>query len=275
MANRRASFAWPMPSRSPLPTWEPIPQDATFALAFRLSPPQAFDIFRSIVEKVDPPAKERIAAGLAAVENHLDLKLEDDVLQPLGDTWRMFDSPSEGGVFTGLTLVVSLKDAQRAAATHAKLLKLWPRPSSEEDDLAMYRPGPPRLETQEFAGKQIYSVDLGPRRAFMAPAWCMTEKELIVALFPQSIKAYLSRPAGFKSLAQTAEVAQAFQGETGPLKLAYCDSRRVFDILYPMVSVWTRALAATQRRLGVDLGAMMPSARAIRGHLSPAVTTVR
>jgi type II secretory pathway pseudopilin PulG len=49
----------------------------------------------------------------------------------------------------------------------------------------------------------------------------------------------------------------------------------MFDILYPMVSVWARALAATQRRLGVDLGAMTPSARAIRGHLSPAVTSVR
>ena len=31
----------------------------------------------------------------------------------------------------------------------------------------------------------------------VAPSWCLTDKELIVALFPQNVKAYLVAGAGF------------------------------------------------------------------------------
>ncbi len=241
----------------------PIPQDATLALAFKLDPEKAFDTILDVAEKIHPRSREEILRNIGEQEERDGFKMRDDFLRPFGDTWCVFDSVSEGGMLSGLTLVVSLKDPKHAALAHAKLLKLLQSGS--------------RLQKVQFADKDIYIFPSGPYGPPFTPAWCMTEKELIVALLPQSIKGYLSRPADFKSLVQSPEVAKLFAGDARPLKLVYCDVQRVFDVLYPMAAVALRTLEPRLRAGGgLDLGgAFLPSAGAIRRHLSPAVTTVR
>jgi hypothetical protein len=265
----------------------PIPHDATFALAYRLDPAALFDTVLGIAEKIDPRAKEQMLSGVGEMEEHLGLKLRDDLLKPLGDTWCVFDSPGDGGAFVGLTLVVSLKDSQQAKETSAKVAKLIQAQLAEMEKqpqaerfpgsfAAIYRTSR-RLETVKFAGHDInvYSESgmFGPP---FAPAWCVTDKELIVSLFPQGIKAYLSRPADFQSLAQVSEVAEALQGETGPVKLAYGDSRRLFDVLYPILLANSKYATWGLQSAGVKLSPLMfPSARAVRSHLVPTVIAVR
>ena len=94
-----------------------IPQDATFAAAFKLDPEAILALIQEITGKIEPRAKDEMDRGIGHMEEALKLKLRDDILKPLGTEWRLFDSPSEGGAFTGLTLVVSLKDPQQALAT--------------------------------------------------------------------------------------------------------------------------------------------------------------
>ena len=75
------------------------------------------------LERVSEPHRSaylKLIKNLEQVEGQVGLKLTDDVLKPLGNTWCMFDSPSGGGMFTGLTLVVSLKDARAAAETASR-----------------------------------------------------------------------------------------------------------------------------------------------------------
>ena len=246
----------------------PIPQDATLAVAFKLDPEKTFDVLRSVAGKIDARAAERMDREIGKGEEHIGFRLREDILRPLGDTWCLFDSPSEGGLLTGLTLVVTLKDAKQAAETNARLLELVSGRTSQKP----YRP----LSAAQFAGKEIHVFNPGGRDFPFAPSWCVTDKELIVSLFPQSIKAYLSRPADFKSLAAAPEVAEQFTGDAGPVKLAFCNTQRVFDLLYPVVSVAAPKIMYELRRGGVELDPLLlPSARAIRGHLTPAVATVR
>jgi len=264
----------------------PIPRDATFAVAFKLDPETLFDTIQEIVGKIDPRAKVEMLRAMGELQASFGLKVPDELLKPLGDTWCIFDSPSEGGILSGLTMVVSLKDAKQAIATQARLASQL----AQRKAVGLPRGADPRIVEQwgkwtrrpgidivEFAGKQIYVVNSdGKSGSVVAPSWCVTDRELIVALFPQSIKAYLSRPADFESLAESPDVAKAFQGDGGPIKITYCDSRRVFDLLYPVVLATTTTVRGQLRWEGIDLGAaLLPSARAIRGHLSPAVATVR
>jgi hypothetical protein len=254
-----------------------IPQDATLAIAFKLSTEDAFNTIQEIMAKIDVGAKEQMIRELGRFGEQTGVNLQDDILKPLGDTWCLYDSPSEGGLLTGLTLVVPLREAKQAAATEAKLLKL-------AESIQAANPGAngvtrlpgPRIDKIEFADQRISVLDLGKRDAMVAPSWCVTDKELIVALYPQSIKAYLSRSADFKSLAQMPEVAEALEGDVGPLKIAYCDTQRVFDLLYPIATVAAQAMAREMRRGGIEIGCeILPSAGAVRKHLSPAVMSVR
>ena len=265
----------------------PIPHDATFAVAFRLNPEKVFDTILDISEKIEPRSKQDMDRSVAAIRSELGLALRDDILKPLGDTWRLFDSPSEGGAFTGLTLVVSLNDPQRAATTNATLAKVIQTQLAEREKRLRSQAGDyqgsmawrymsrERLEVVKFGGHEINAYNSGFGSPF-APAWCVTDKELIVSLHPQSIKAYLSRPADFQSLAQAPEVAPLLQGDAGPVKLLYGNSQRVFDVLYPMLlSTLPHAIWELQRS-GIALSpALLPSARAIRSHLAPTVIAVR
>ena len=173
-----------------------IPSDATLAAALKLDPAELFETVRGVADGIDPGAKQRIDEAIREAEEHTGLKLRGDVFNALGDTWRIFSSPSEGGSYYGLLAVASLRDAKKAAATSAKLASLV------ESALASLPAGGrpyyymvPKLHTLEFAGKTIHSYDAGYYGMPLCLSWCVTDKELVVGLFPAGHQG-LSLPAG-------------------------------------------------------------------------------
>lgn len=246
---------------------KPIPADATLALAARLDADKLLDAVLSTVGKIDPRARQMIENEIEHFPDDSDLepRIRDNLIRSLGDVWCIYNSPGEGGlVFTGLTAVVQVKDAKRFGREHDLLLKIFQDAAEGQSPFAQV----------QFAGREIHFVSLG-REVPFAPAWCLTDKELIVAPFPQNIKAYLSRDAKARSLATVPEVAAAFEGG-GPLLLAYCDTPKLFELLYPFVPMIGQPASAELRRAGLDVNvAILPSARAIGPHLRPGVTAVR
>ena len=258
----------------------PIPHDATFALAFKLNPEEALDTIRQIVEKIDPSAKPDWQRGIDRIENVVGLKLREEILRPLGDTWCVFGAPEGGGPLYGLMATVPLKDPNQAALSHDKFLKLLRSQLASLDRKSSGRTPTyfmmPKLEELDFAGRRIHVFQGSPVGVFCAPAWCLTDKELIVGLHPQSIKAYLSRPASSKSLADAPAVARVFRRGSGPLKLLYGDSQRLLDFAYPTLLTYARFGLPMLRQYEIDLGvSVLPSPRALRPHLTPSVTSVR
>jgi hypothetical protein len=261
-----------------------IPSDATLAVAVKLDPAELFETVRVVADRIDPGAKQRIDEAIREAEEHTGLKLRDDVFKALGDTWRIFSSPSEGGSYYGLLAVASLRDARKAAATSAKLASLV------ESALASLPAGGrpyyymvPKLHTLEFAGKTIHTCDAGYYTMPLCLSWCVTDKELVVGLFPQAIKAYLSRPGDFKSLARSPAAAELFPGgQAGPMKVVYLDSRRVYDGVYTSILYYAKYFpmimmmrGGVRRESSIDFAMLVPSPRAVRPHLRPALSAVR
>ncbi len=251
----------------------PLPHDATIAAAARFDVDRAWEMSLDILEKLDPATSGRFRTALESAQNGLELNLRDDLLKPLGDVWCVYNSPGEGGlVLTGLTAVVRVKDAQRLAKGHAQLLRVAKNLIAEQS-------GPPhrRTEITEFdhAGHKVYYLKTPGNELPIAPAWCLTDKELIVALFPQNVKAYLSRGKGFVSLAKRPEVAQALASKPGPMKLVYQDTPELFRLGYPLLQIGAKYAVGQLRRGGIDVDlAILPSAAAITKHLRPGTIAV-
>ncbi|MBN1394717.1 MAG: DUF1559 domain-containing protein [Pirellulales bacterium] len=261
-----------------------VPADATCAAALKLDPAGFFDLIRQTVERIDPNAKAVMDAQIAQTEMMLGLKLRQDVLEPLGDTWCLFDSPGEGGAISGLTLVSRLKDPRRAVAAHEKLIQISMamlnarRPQEEDVEIADFfsAGGTTRLYATEFKGRKIYIFDGGMFGPPCTPAWCFTDKELVASLNPQGVKGYLSRGGDFKSLAQVPEVAELFADGAGPLRFAYCNTQRMFDVFYPIALIYGKYAMSALRMSGVELDvSIFPSAQAIRPHIRPSVVSSR
>ncbi|MHC4178404.1 MAG: DUF1559 domain-containing protein [Planctomycetota bacterium] len=250
----------------------PIPSDATIALAARLDADSLFEAVLSAVAKIEPRAHKEMLEGLNEFRAEVGIDVRGDVLASLGDTWCVYNSPGEGGlVFTGLTAVVQLKDRQRLADAHDRLLRVVKAEIGQDED----RRGP-RIEQFQFAGQTVYFFNAREAVFPVAPSWCLTEKELIVAPFPQNIKAYLSRGDQLKPIAAVPEVAALFQSADGPIMLSYFDTRKVFELVYPFVPMIAQAALGELSREGIDIDvSILPSAGAIGPHLRPAVTVLQ
>ena len=243
-----------------------IPADATFAAAMRFDLNKAWAEMRQIAAKVNPMAEQGFEMIEGQFEQFFDLRLVDDFLRPMGDTWTLFDSPTGGGLGMGVALVGVPADAKALAATNKRFVRNL-REAIPDDGRAGFR-----IVETEFSGQTLFSIvfdDEVPLR----PCWCITDKHLVVGLFPQSIKAFLAGPPQ-KSLADSVEVAAAIQ--PGVIGLTYLDQRRWAEMIYPMVPIMAQAAANEMKRdAGFDFdAATVPSARAIIPHLGPMVSTV-
>jgi len=247
-----------------------IPRDATFAFATRLNAAEVLKTVLSAVEKIEPNARAEAEEGIGEMQEELGIDLRADLLAALGDRWCVYNAPSEGGlVFTGITGVVSIKDHALAAATHAKLL------AKARQEMARDERGP-RIEEFTFAGQTVYLLNARDDDVPVAPAWCLTENELIVALFPQNVKAYLARGEQYESIAAVPEVASLLGDGTGPVALSYVDTRQLFDLFYPILPFVAQVALGELSQQGIDLNvSIVPSAAAIRPHLRPSVGAVR
>ncbi len=251
----------------------PIPADATIALAARIDTAAILEAFTSTLQSIEPRAANQFNAGIDAMEGAMGFDLRKDVLGSLGDTWCVYNSPSEGGLLiTGLTAVVPVKDRDALAEVLATFQGMVAAESSRGGS----RRRGPRIEQFEFAGQKVHFFNARDDDFFVAPAWCLTEKELIVAAFPQNVKAYLSRDPSVKSLATAPEVAELFASGNPPVMLSYADTGEIFRLLYPFAPMLAQVASEEFSREGVELNAsILPSAAAISPHLRPTVSAVR
>ena len=99
-----------------------IPRDASFALALRLDLAKVVQQGLEITREMEPAAADQVEAQLSQIEQALGVELQKDLLQSLGDVWTVHSAPSGGGLLTGWTVAVDVRDKTRLAATHQKLL---------------------------------------------------------------------------------------------------------------------------------------------------------
>jgi hypothetical protein len=250
-----------------------IPADAGVALAIKINPLAVFDALMEMQGKVDPRKRDEALAGIGMMEGQLGLKFRDDVLKPLGDSFCLYASLANPAV-PEVTLSLQVRDSQTAAKTFAKLMQLA---EAALQATAANNPSAPKLTKDNSSGKDVYTLTFNP--VSVAPniveptvppiSWCLTEKGLVVST---ALQAYLSRPAGFKSLDQSADVAKSLSGDAAPLALFYCDIKGIFEKFYPMAPMLTMLLQQQGANLNLP---PLPPANAIAPHLTPLIATVR
>src|SRR5205085_218985 len=75
------------------------------------------------INQIDPKAGREFAEQVKQTEGFLGFRLDQDLLQTLGDSWCVYNSPGEGGLFiTGLTVIVPVKDHDRLVKTNGRLI---------------------------------------------------------------------------------------------------------------------------------------------------------
>ena len=230
--------------------------------------------------------------GLAQFTQMTGVNLKTELLAALGDTWTVYNSPGDGGlIFTGLTITGTIRDHAKLVTAHEKLIKaarqtLDPGQADNSFQLHGAVPHQTMISQLDFRGQEIFFLNFIGEQSPFSPAWCITKKQIIFGLFPQTIKSYLQResrsgaavPAGTgkKSLASVPEVAEVFASGGAPAVLSYQDTPNTFKFVYPLTQFFAQFAFSELQHQGIDLDmSILPNARAIMPHLKPNVFTVQ
>ncbi|MBI1904004.1 MAG: DUF1559 domain-containing protein [Planctomycetia bacterium] len=277
----------------------PIPADATWAFAMKMDAGKTWQQLVQMLGAAEPRAREELEEGLRNAERELNVSVVRDVLAPLGDVWCVYNSPSDGLLFTGATAVVKVRDRKRLEETNQKLLELLarefaavegpiPLPAGDVVPFNNFGPQLPQgiparaaqrqqvnpLRQFSFKEHTVYYCDIGSEGAPLAPSWCITDDALVIALYPQAVKAYLSRDPKRPSLASLPAVAE--QLKRSPAIYSYCNTQELVGLVYPVVTAAAPVMLSQLRREGFDMElSALPSQGAIQKHAKPSWTACR
>ncbi|WP_254513374.1 DUF1559 domain-containing protein [Anatilimnocola floriformis] len=246
-----------------------LPKDATFATAFTLNTQQVYSFAAHLVSQLDPNGGEEFEEMAKGFRQNFGMRLQEDVLASLGETWTLSMSPTDG--LLGVIATVEVKDP-------IKLNQFVERVTG------MFSDGPPgaapRIDTAQFQGNAIRSVAV-PGMPFR-PAWSISGNRLIIALAPQSIKAQLGAKATETGLFNTPAYAAAFQGDSRVIALSHQDSAKIFETTYGYLNMFLPMML--DARSPFDEGpptpqffdfATLPSSRSIHRHLRPSTSITK
>jgi hypothetical protein len=253
----------------------PIPADSTLALALRLDGAQVLDILLETVGQIEPRGREEMLDGIDEINAALGIDIRTDVLESLGDVWCAYNSPGEGGlILTGLTATVSVKDRDRFVRVYDRLIGMFKGSLRGPDDGGFRRRGL-QLKSFEISGHEVFVLSGIDNEFPFAPSWCLTDSHLVLALFPQNIKAILLRDDDYQSLAAAPAVKTLLDEGKRPSLLFYQDTPELFKLAYPFLQMLGAVASSELQREGIDLDvSLLPSAKAILPHLRPGVMFV-
>ena len=180
----------------------------------------------------------------------------------------------------GLTAVVPIRNRDAWSVMQARFLgsslakSLQEEFKIEPDTPPVFASPKPHLRSCSFAGQRIFHITTSS--GFAGYAWCATDRELIVAMAPQNIMAYLQHGPAHESMGTAAQVSRSIESADAPSMLVYVDTAKLFELAYPFVALLAPygmgAFGTEGQLLPLDA---IPSAPAIRRHLVPGTAALR
>lgn len=237
-----------------------IPADAAIANVGHVDIAKVLQFARESAAIVDPNSAQMLDQYLEQIEQQLGFNPQRDLAEALGSRWTMYTAP-DTGLYTGVLLTVEVDDFEKLNKVITRLLGM----AQAMPDFA--------IASRIINGATVYSMLIDDDFP-VSPSFCLTEKEFIIAFYPQAIIGHITRPAG-KTLTEVEEVAEALGADNPPSSLVYVDTRRIFELAYPFIQGGYAMMSNSMHREGIGLEpATLPSAGSVLRHLKNSVMTV-
>lgn len=249
-----------------------IPADSAFAASTRFDPAAIIAKVRSSLGQIDPEAQAMFDKGLGAVQLALARNPLTDVLEPLGQDWAIYCSPSvAGNGILGFVVVNRLDDPAKAASSLPTVwinLNNWVAAALVRAQVRVQITG----KTTRIDGVDVYYMGL----PLLAPSWAIQDDYLYFSLFPQSTAAAANwTRTGQKSIVDNPGfiALQKRLGVSNPCSFSYYDLLASSQgSLYQQWLILAR-YAGFADLFGLTLPEpFLPPLNVLREHLSPAAS---
>ncbi len=254
--------------------FQEVPADADLVLAFTIDLPKILGTTRKLIAQAGEQPKENFEQILAQLEKELGLSFENDVFKAFGQSWLLYDSPSNGGVlFTAPILGLEVTDYEAAKKTFAKLMDVLKLAVPGEIQGGRFGRGI-YLTKKSFLDHEIYYINPVGREEPFAPAFTLTKTHLLVSPHPQQLKAHLRFLASKEGRFSEKFEAKIQHGGGELFAMCYTEPQ-LFARYVVAVSPIIAAMSFPEiQREGVNIdGFEFPSARAFLPYLGTGLLT--
>ncbi len=257
-----------------------IPADADFVTAFSLSAPKILTAAKSVIGSIDPGSESALQEWIAQLEKEVGVSLENDIFPAFGDVWTLQDSPAAGGVFfSSLVASLEVRDPQKAYAVFTKLMAVLKEALPGETRTG-FRRHAVFLAQKKFMDRTIYYVNTIGADVPVAPAFCITDRQLLFALHPQALKSQLrflndTQPDAKLDTSFAAKLGTEIPQNKGDLlSVSYFDSKAFIRYIYAAAPYFGQVLASQMQSSGVAFDVFsLPSARAVLPYMKNSFST--
>ncbi len=241
-----------------------VPDDALIALLANVDLNHLLDVVMAFLDETSPASAAQLEDTLDQVQRQMGVNLTKDVLGSLGECWRIYASPREGGLVTGWVASVDVEDVEALKKAQDNLLGMFKNIPN----------APFAIQSVELNGTTVHTISLSAGYP-IAPSWNINGDDFVIGLLPQAVRAHVAGVDQEKSLSQIPEVRQRLQLNNPPKAMAYMDTPRLLEIAYPAVQVTMQVYGGILRGEGLanlDVS-MLPSTTALCRHARPSVIT--
>ncbi|MEE2686299.1 MAG: hypothetical protein VYB09_08310 [Planctomycetota bacterium] len=255
---------------------EQIPADVLLALGWKFHLGESYESGLRVARSFNPQAADDFNEIIQLVEEELDLKLHEDLLQSLGDQWTLYCS-RQGSLATGWTATVAVNNRD---VVEKVLLTLGRA-------LEGFGPDAPRVHKEKLGDATLFILDIPDDDVLVLPSFALTDQQLVLGLFPQAVREHLRRPPGNPSLADNPQVKELFLENRRVVGCAISDNKGLFEFAYPAAQTLFHSASTSVFRNRPPLGprdgkalanpgaagngkldgALLPSAESISRHL--------
>lgn len=249
-----------------------LPADSLFATVFSMDLNESLNVGLDFLRQTSPNDVDNAEDFFRDFSREIGIDIRKDFLEQLGSTWTFYNAAADG-ILTGLLLKVDVEDPDGLDQTFVELGGVL-RGMSRNDRRA------PRMLRNRYSGTSIYSVMIPEAPMPIQPSWAVVDGELVVALFPQTIKPLIDRSPEDEML----DLSKYLEGKSAVTALTYTDTKRQYELLYMYASMvyGMMPMLMQESDMGPDAevfasmlqGIDLPSCRCVYRHLEPSVSVV-
>lgn len=246
-----------------------VPADADFVVALGCDLAVVTQQLLAEIERRLPQRSAEAPDLATQLQTELGQNLERDVIPAFGSTWIVSSSRSTGGAF-GLGPVFSLeaRNPRDAYAAFTQSMIWLQRTVGASASI--------RMTSELYDDRMLYTLQLmDANPSGLAPCFCITDRELLVTLQPQTMRAHL-RFLGRGGPNFADRVGQEALWQTDAVAGLYIDAPRLTEAIWPLIPMAANAHLNqfTAKGLGFD-GSVWPSAAAILEYSRPSSASLR
>jgi hypothetical protein len=168
----------------------PLPADAISWSMTNFDPKLAYDpgvhTAENVLALVAPDGLPKFKESLKQLDDGLGVSVRNDLLEALGDRYVQYNSPTDGTLFFGQSVLVQVKDPEKLDRALEQAIKGLSRLVNVEIN----------TRKRTYHGATLHEVHVRQQGFFFLPTYTIHKGWLAVSYYPQAVQSFVLRSGG-------------------------------------------------------------------------------